>query len=122
MPSSKRYLAKRKAKGGKPNPVLRHEEARRKKLHGTKSDPKASRVKVERARLRKKLGLKKGNKATAGHIGNTKLSKRKLGKKPLRGKKQPAKTNYAAGGRLVKGKTKAVAKKGKGYSGRKKSV
>jgi len=115
MPSSKRYVRERKKH-------YKHEEARRKKLHGTKADPKASRVKVERAKLRKKLGLKKGNPKTAGHTGGRKLSKRKLGKKPLRGKVQTAKANYGAGGRLVRGKAKAVAKKGKGYSGRKKSV
>jgi len=115
MPSSKRYVRERKKH-------YKHEEKRRKKLHGTKADPNASRVKVERAKLRKKLRIPKGSKLTAGHTGKRKLSKRKLGKKPLRGRVQTAKANYAAGGRLVKGPTKAVAKKGKGYSGRKKSV
>ena len=112
MPSSKKYKANRKDH-------YKHEEARRKKLHGTKSDPKASRVKKERTNLRKKLGLKVGNKLTAGHTGTRKLSNRKLGKTPLPGRKQTAKSNYGAGGSLVKGKPKAVAKKG-GYGGRKK--
>ena len=102
MPSSVKYKRERKKH-------YKHEEMRRQKLHGTKSDPKASRVKVERQRLRKKLGLKKGDKATAGHTGGGKLSKKRLGKKPLSGKIQSAKSNYASGGRLVKGKSKAVS-------------
>ncbi len=101
MPSSKKYKANRKSH-------YKHEEARRIKLHGTKKDPKASRVKVERQKLRKKLGLKKGDKATAGHTGKGKLSNRKLGKKALPGKRQSAKSNYAAGGRSVKGPSKRV--------------
>ena len=101
MPSSKKYKANRKSH-------YKHEEARRKKLHGTKADPKASRVKVERAKLRTKLGLKKGDKATAGHTGKGKLSNKKLGKRPLAGKRQSAKSNYAAGGKSVKGAAKRV--------------
>lgn len=102
MPSSVKYKRERKKH-------YKHEEARRKKLHGTKSDPKASRVKVERQRLRTKLGLKRGDKATAGHTGGGKLSKKKLGKKPLAGKRQSAKKNYGDGGRSVTGKSKAVS-------------
>ena len=115
MPSSKKYKANRKSH-------YKHEEARRKKLHATKADPKASRVKVERQRLRDKLKLKPGSKLTAGHTGKGKLANKKLGKKPLAGKKEkgPGKGgNYAKGGASVKGKVKAVAKKG-GYGGRKK--
>ena len=117
MPSSKKYKANRKSH-------YKHEEKRRKINQRTKGDPKASKPKVERAKLRKKLGLKVGDKATAGHTGKGKLSNRLSGKRkgPLKGRKQSAKSNYGAGGASVRGKKKAVAKKGRGYAGRKKSA
>lgn len=103
MPSSKRYKANRKSH-------YKHEEKRRKINQRTKGDPKASKPKVERAKLRKKLGLKPGDKQTAGHTGGGKLSKRLSGKRkgPLAGKRQSAKSNYAAGGASVRGKRKVV--------------
>ena len=118
MPSSKKYAAKRKAKGGKPNPTLRHETARQKKLHGTKT---LTKMKNSRRKLRTKLGLKKGDPRTAGHKGGKLSTKLKKGGKGGGGRIQSAKANFGAGG-SKKHTNKAVAKKGRGYGGRKKSV
>ena len=118
MPSSKKYKAKRKAKGGKPNATLRHEAARQKKLHGTKT---LTKMKTARKKLRTSLGLKVGDKRTGGHRGGKLSTKIKKGGKGGGGRIQSAKANFGAGG-AKKHTNKSVAKKGKGYSGRKKKA
>jgi hypothetical protein len=105
MPSSKRYKANRKD---------HYAQERRTKIkrEGTKADPKATRTTVERARLRKKLGLKKGNPAQAGHTGRGKLANKLKGRKSTApGRKQSAKLNQRAGGKIgnTAGKARGAA-------------
>ena len=107
MPSSVRYKANRKSHYGQ-------EEKTRKKREGTPSDPNASKPRIDRAKLRKKLGLKKGNPTHAGHTalkGKTLAKTLKKGGKTT-GKKQNAKANMSAGGKVGnrKGKASGAAK------------
>lgn len=117
MPSSKAYKANRKSK-------YKHEEAMRKKREATPGDPKATKPIVERARLRRKLGLKKGDKQQAGHKLKGTLAKKLRTSKAVGGARQNAKSNMSAGGkvgnRAGKARGAAIGRKNGPIRGRKK--